>query len=171
LYPFSPRHLTIVAPIVCSLLAQGIAFWRQRWIVRALAMLAVTLMIAAWPQPSLADFSQNEELRPVMAALVPRLRDDEQVWVYPGACSAFRYYARRLSSEQEGAPVSFTCGSSADRWLDELRALVDAGPTWAMFTRCVEPACRAELDRLRAEWPVTESIVGGPDAFALRLEP
>jgi hypothetical protein len=120
-------------------------------------------MISAWPQPALADFSPGEELRPVVAGLRARRQAGEAVYVYAETCPAFRYYDR-------AGELSAVCGSTGEPIPNGVRALAPAGPAWAVFTRCVEPACRAQLDQLRAEWRVTETLSGGPEAFALRLE-
>ena len=138
LYPIAGRMVLFMAPIILLVIATGLtALFEKSRIVGSSAVLAISITPLGLALHGALDPRGREELRPVLEFVDERRVDDDQIFVYPDAQRALRYYSdfRDIGAFPAGA---VTVGrSSRDDWNDyrgQLQALQGRGRTWIVFS-------------------------------------
>jgi hypothetical protein len=164
LYPFAGRMILFLVPIVCLLLAEGVAYltgftiWlfgkmslrdhgfgqtESRWKpVRSLVFLALAAALLFSPL-SLAyeNFTapkMREHIRPTMASLRENLRDGDAVYVYYWAEHAVRFYAPKYELDISAFVIGADHHSQPELYRAELDALRGRGRVWFLFSHVYE---------------------------------
>jgi uncharacterized membrane protein len=164
LYPFAGRMILFLVPIVCLLLAEGVAdltgftIWlfgktslrgngfgqtESRWKpVRSFVFLALAAALLFSPLSLAAENfivpKMREHIRPTMASLRENLRDGDAVYVYYWAEHAVRFYAPKYELDISAFVIGADHHSQPALYRLELDALRGRGRVWFLFSHVYE---------------------------------
>jgi hypothetical protein len=172
LLPLAERVGLWVTPFVALLLGAGIGLLgagpsTPRRLVGAAAGAALVAFAAARSAALLPEY--REELRPVLAALAPRFRPGEGLYVYYGAVPAVRYYAPRFAG-LDAARREGTCARNQwRRYVGEIAPVQGPSSAWFVVSHVQKPEVDfilGALDRLGRRTDAIEADGAGAYRFA-----